>query len=93
MEVDALDAIEALVAAGLGVSIVPLRTGAPAEDATLRRLPLPGGGPARRLVLVTRERHSRAAIAAALHAELVAVAETEPGAPASPTARGASAAP
>ena len=73
MEVDSLEAIEALVAHGLGVSIVPERARAPLRQG-VRRLPF-GAPPAhRRLVLVERADNPRARLAAALHAELAAIA-------------------
>lgn len=73
MEADSLEAIEALVAHGLGVSVVPERARAPLPRG-IRRLPF-GAPPAeRRLVLVERAGNPRARLAAALHAELAAVA-------------------
>lgn len=85
MEVDSLEAIEALVAHGLGVSVVPERVLAPPSPA-LRRLPL-GAPPAeRRLALVERRNNPRARLAEALRTELIAVAAgissatAEPGA-------------
>ena len=73
MEADSLEAIEALVAHGLGVSVVPQRSGAPVRP-ELRRLPLAGPAAYRSLALVEREGNAKARLAAALHAELVAVA-------------------
>lgn len=73
MEADSLEAIEALVAHGLGVSVVPERVLAPRAPG-LRRLPFGDPPTERRLALVERVRNPRARLAAALHAELVAVA-------------------
>ena len=78
MEVDSLEAIESLVAHGLGVSVVPERPGArPGAPlaATLRRLPFGNPQAARHLALIERDRNPKARLAAALHAQLVAVAE------------------
>jgi DNA-binding transcriptional LysR family regulator len=73
MEVDSIEAIESLVAHGLGVSVVPERPGAPLPSG-VRRLPL-GGPPAfRGLVLAVREGGPKSRLAAALHAELAAAA-------------------
>jgi DNA-binding transcriptional LysR family regulator len=74
MEVDSLEAIESLVAHGLGVSVVPERPGAPLLSA-LRRLPFGKPQAARHLALIERDRNPKARLAAALHAELVAVAK------------------
>ena len=71
MEVDSLEAIEALVAHGLGVSVVPERAGAPVSPA-LRRLPFGSPRGVRRLVLAERAGSPRARLVEALHAELVA---------------------
>ena len=73
MEVDSLEAIEALVAHGLGVSVVPERALAPVPPA-LRRLPFGSPRAVRRLVLAERAGSPRAHLAEALHAELVAAA-------------------
>jgi DNA-binding transcriptional LysR family regulator len=74
MEVDSLEAIEALVAHGLGVSVVPERPGAPLPP-TLRRLPFGNPQEARHLVLIERDRNPKARLAAALHGELVAAGQ------------------
>lgn len=71
MEVDALDAVEALVRAGLGVSVVPARSGMPQAGPDLRRIALDGEDAVRRLCLIERELHPRAHIVDALHAELL----------------------
>jgi DNA-binding transcriptional LysR family regulator len=77
IEVDSLEAIESLVVHGLGVSVVPVRPGAPLPEA-LRRLPFGAPQEGRRLALIERDRNPKARLAAALHAELVAVAQSEP---------------
>jgi DNA-binding transcriptional LysR family regulator len=74
MEVDSLEAIEALVAHGLGVSVVPERPGAPLAP-TLRRLPFGSPQAARHLALIERDSNPKARLAAALHTQLVEVAQ------------------
>ena len=74
MEVDSLEAIEALVAHGLGVSVVPERSGAPLPE-TLRCLPFGDPQAARHLALIERDSNPKARLAAALHAQLVEVAQ------------------
>ncbi|MBK0399147.1 LysR family transcriptional regulator [Limibaculum sp. M0105] len=71
MEVDALDAVEALVRAGLGISVVPARHGPPQSGPALRRIPIDGEDAIRKLCLIEREAHPRAHVVGALHAELV----------------------
>lgn len=73
MEVDSIEAIESLVAHGLGVAVVPERPGAPLPPG-VRRLPLGGTDAFRRLVLAVREEAPKAHLAEALRAELVAAA-------------------
>jgi len=73
MEVDSLEAIEALVGHGLGVSVVPERPAAPLPP-TLRRLPFGSPQAARHLALIERDTNPKARLAAALHAQLVEVA-------------------
>jgi DNA-binding transcriptional LysR family regulator len=73
MEADSLEAIAALVAHGLGVSVVPERPGASFPD-RLRRLALGGPDAFRRLALIERDGNPKARLAAALHAELRVVA-------------------
>ncbi len=73
MEVDSIEAIESLVAHGLGVSVVPERPAAPPAPA-VRRLPLGGPDAFRRLVLAVHEGAPKARLAEALRAELVAAA-------------------
>ncbi|MEM9763592.1 MAG: LysR family transcriptional regulator [Pseudomonadota bacterium] len=69
MEVDALDAIEALVRHGLGVSVVPRPAGARDEVRQgLFTLPLPGEGASRALCLIEREGHPKAHLVSALAA-------------------------
>lgn len=73
MEVDSLEAIEAMVAHGLGVSVVPLRPGANLPGNMIQ---MPFGAPqqVRGLALIERESNPKARLAAALHQQLVAVA-------------------
>jgi len=66
MEVDSLEAIEALVRHGLGVAVVPDR----GDAAGLRRVPFGAPQAVRRLVLVTRRRAPRARLIDALHRAL-----------------------
>lgn len=70
MEVDSLEAIEALVRHGLGVAVVPDRTGAAPPGLKFR----PFGDPqaVRRLALVSRPRSPRARLIEALHGALAA---------------------
>jgi DNA-binding transcriptional LysR family regulator len=78
MEVDSLEAIESLVAHGLGVSVVPERTGtslAAPLPPTLRRLPFGTPQATRHLALIERDSNPKARLAAALHAQLVEVAQ------------------
>lgn len=75
IEVDSLEAIQSLVAHGLGVSVVPERPGA-ALPPMLRRLPFGNPQAARHLALIERDRNPKARLTAALHGELVAVANT-----------------
>ncbi|MEE8453499.1 MAG: LysR family transcriptional regulator [Limibaculum sp.] len=78
MEVDSLEAIEALVAHGLGVSVVPERPrtslAAPLPP-MLRRLPFGNPQAARHLALIERDSNPKARLAAALHTQLVEVAQ------------------
>ncbi len=73
MEVDSLEAIEAMVAHGLGVSVVPLRPGA---DLPGDLMQLPFGTPqARRgLSLIERDSNPKARLTSALHCQLVTIA-------------------
>ncbi|MEM7496950.1 MAG: LysR family transcriptional regulator [Pseudomonadota bacterium] len=76
MEVDALEAIEALVRHGLGVSVVPRPAGTPPEGrAGLLTLPLPGPGAHRALCLIEREGHPKAHLVSALADAFEAVLE------------------
>jgi DNA-binding transcriptional LysR family regulator len=74
IEVDSLEAIESLVAHGLGVAVVPERPGAPLTPG-LRRVPFGEPQAARPLALLERSGNPKARLAAALHGELVAVVE------------------
>ncbi len=83
MEVDSLEAIEALVAHGLGVSVVPERPRTPLAaplPPTLRRLPFGNPQAARHLALIERDSNPKARLAAALHTQLVEVAQAGGGA-------------
>jgi DNA-binding transcriptional LysR family regulator len=72
IEVDSLEAIDALVRHGLGVSVAPRRRGAARSG--LRTAPL-GAPPLRRvLVLLDRPRNPRARLADALYAALCGAA-------------------
>ncbi len=74
MEIDSIEAIEALVAHGLGVSISPRRVGFPESDPRLRRLPIGPPFLLRRLTLVQRDRGPRKRVAKALERELKRIA-------------------
>jgi DNA-binding transcriptional LysR family regulator len=80
MEVDSLEAIEALVAHGLGISVVPERPGAPLAP-TLRRVAFGNPQAARHLALIERDSNPKTRLAAALHAQLVEVAQGNGTAP------------
>ena len=78
MEVDSLEAIEALVAHGLGVSVVPERPRTPLAaplPPALRRVPFGNPQAARHLALIERDSNPKARLAAALHTQLVEVAQ------------------
>jgi len=78
MEVDSLEAIEALVAHGLGVAVVPERPTTPLAaplPPTLRRVPFGSPQATRHLALIERDSNPKARLAAALHAQLVEVAQ------------------
>ena len=77
MEVDSLEAIEAMVLHGLGASVVPVRPGAALPPSLVQR---PFGKPqeVRRLALIERASNPKARLAAALHQQLVAVASGPP---------------
>ncbi|MGB3553731.1 MAG: LysR family transcriptional regulator [Jannaschia sp.] len=70
METDSIEAIEALVANGLGVSVSPRRVGFDAPDPRLRRLPFPAPGLSRGLSLVSQTRNPRRRVVQALQSEL-----------------------
>ena len=67
MEIDSLEAIEALVRNGLGISVVPMR----AAGADLRQVPFCQPQAVRRVVLALRPRTPKARLVAALHNALV----------------------
>lgn len=71
MEVDSLEAIESLVAHGLGVSVVPARPGVP-FDTAFRRVPLEGADAVRRLGFLMRPDNPKHRLAELLEKELVA---------------------
>lgn len=76
MEVDSLEAVEALVRAGLGVSVVPRRAGA--SRVGLRVAALAAPGLARTLALIAPPRHPRGKLIDALFAALVAAGGSHP---------------
>ncbi|MEM1382823.1 MAG: LysR family transcriptional regulator [Pseudomonadota bacterium] len=78
MEADALEAIEALVRHGLGVSVVPERAGAPPPP-DVRAMPLDWPGAVRRLALIGRQASPKAPLTHALHAELAGIAAQREG--------------
>jgi len=67
MEIDSLEAIEALVAHGLGVAVVPDR----ASRAEVRRVPFGAPQAVRRIVLMHRPKAAKLRMIDALHAALV----------------------
>jgi DNA-binding transcriptional LysR family regulator len=69
MEVDSLEAVEALVRHGLGVSVAPRRVGAP--RASLLSAPLGSPPLVRALALIDRPRSPKAPLIDALHAALI----------------------
>lgn len=73
IEVDSLEAVEALVRAGLGVSIAPLRAGAPL-DPGLRRLPLGGAAASRTLGFYERPGAPSARLTGLFYEKLAAAA-------------------
>lgn len=70
MEVDSLEAIAAMVAAGIGVAIAPRRLGSADFAPTIRAQPFGKPQAHRTLVLLERVTNPRRALAAALLAEL-----------------------
>lgn len=70
LEVDSLEAIEALVRNGIGVSIAPQRACAPPYPSDLRVLPLGAPQIARELVLIDRINNPRSRLSDALLEEL-----------------------
>lgn len=76
MEVDSIEAVEALVAHGLGISILPRRAGTSTQK-NINYLPLGVPGVERRVALVTRERSPRQQITEKLAAALRGVVQQE----------------
>lgn len=72
MELEGLDAISSMVAAELGVSIVPQSCFAEPRDLPLRRIPLEQNGPRRVIGLVSRVSSPRAQMVAAVEQALLA---------------------
>lgn len=75
MEIDSIDAIEALVANGLGVSILPRRVGFVQENQNLTRIPLVCPPLVRTMSLMRLERSPRKRVADALEVELKRIVE------------------
>lgn len=74
LEIDSIEAIEALVASGLGISISPRRTGFDYSAQPLVRIAIDRSEIVRRLVLVRPERSRRARVAETLHRHLTSIA-------------------
>lgn len=72
LEVDSLEAIEALVRNGIGISIAPQRACAPPYRDDLKVLPLGSPQISRELVLIDRINNPRSRLSDALFAELTA---------------------
>lgn len=70
MEIDSIEAVESLVAHGLGISITPTRVCAPTGDHQLRRIPFGTPQKHRCLTMVTLEKGSRRRLAETLLREL-----------------------
>jgi DNA-binding transcriptional LysR family regulator len=66
MVLDTLEAIIAMVHAGLGVSIVPMRLIEPPSSLPVRRVILPGPAVYRTLGLVKAKNHSKSALSSTL---------------------------
>lgn len=75
LEVDSLEAIEALVRNGIGISIAPQRVCAPAYSSDLKVLPLGSPQIYRELVLIDRTNNPRSRLSDALFGELTATLE------------------
>jgi len=72
LEVDSLEAIEALVRNGIGISIAPQRACAPPYPDDLKVLPLGAPQISRELVLIDRVNNPRSRLSDALYQELMA---------------------
>jgi len=72
LEVDSLEAIEALVRNGIGISIAPQRACAPPYPDDLKVLPLGAPQISRELVLIDRVNNPRSRLSDALYQELTA---------------------
>jgi DNA-binding transcriptional LysR family regulator len=70
MEIDSLEAIEALVAHGFGVSITPRRFGVSTAPDNVRRLPFGEPQQVRTLTMISPERSSRRRVADSLLSQL-----------------------
>ncbi|MEL6642122.1 MAG: LysR family transcriptional regulator [Pseudomonadota bacterium] len=75
MELEGLEAISSMVAAGLGVSIVPQSRFAEREDRRLKRIPLEIDGPRRVIGLVSRVSSPRVNVVGAVNEALLAAAQ------------------
>jgi len=71
MELEGLEAISSMVAAGLGISIVPNRCIVESDHLPLRRIPLGGDAPSRLLGLVSRIDSPKAMVTKAVEAALL----------------------
>jgi DNA-binding transcriptional LysR family regulator len=71
MELENLDAISSMVLSNLGVSIVPRPCVQPMTSLPLRHIPLPKGGPVRRLGLVSRANSRKNRVIDEIHAALM----------------------
>lgn len=70
MEIDSIEAIEALVANGFGVSVSPRRIGSATPDPRLRRIPFTAPALWRDLSLISLDRNPRKRVVSALQGEL-----------------------
>lgn len=75
MEIDSIEAVEALVAHGLGISITPTRACAPDADVRLQRIPFGSPQKHRSLAMVMLEKGPRQRLAETLLFELKWLAE------------------
>jgi DNA-binding transcriptional LysR family regulator len=78
MALDTLEAVAAMVAAGLGVSIVPARSVGPPLPPAVRQVPLRGRLVHRDIGLLSREAPSKAVLIDALLGELKSLVESAP---------------